>query len=154
MSSTKYPYAKAVRAAYHLARAASVFSGIRSDYDRVLPDLETAYRIARDWTGASFDPASVARAELAWWVARRTPGEDSAEQVGHQIAEEYAQLYQAPSDCMAPAAALRAEAAHLRDIGGAQADWSKVEALLVQSFRALSTTFASSCGTVSQDPSR
>jgi hypothetical protein len=68
-----YSWQMAVRAAFHLARAASTFGDASGEYDRVLPDLEAGYTIARDWTGASFDPAAVARAELSWWTARRDP---------------------------------------------------------------------------------
>src|SRR5687767_7857583 len=66
----RYPWAKATIAGFYLARAASTFAKIRSDYEQVLPDLERAYTIARDWTRAGFDPPAVARAEVAWWVAR------------------------------------------------------------------------------------
>src|SRR5688572_11195927 len=92
----RYRWSDAVRAGSHLARAASTFGDARSDYERVLPDLEAAYDIARRWTGARFDPAAVARAELAWWVARRVPGQNSPEQIGSLIADEYALLYETP----------------------------------------------------------
>jgi hypothetical protein len=142
----RYPYAKAARAAFHLARAASTFSKLRGDYEQVLPDLEAAYAIAREWTGAPFDPASVARAELAWWVARRQPGQDDVASVGRGIATEYAQLYSVPVTCVAEAGRLRAAAAHLRDQGGKQADWAEIDRLLLQSFRALSHAVSSGCG--------
>jgi hypothetical protein len=48
--------------------------------------------MARDWLHAGFDPRAVARAELAWWVARRTPGQDSPERIGRLMAEAYARL--------------------------------------------------------------
>src|SRR5689334_11879649 len=54
-----YSWARAVQAGFHLARAASIFGEIRDRYDAVLPDLEAAYTIARDWTQASFDPRAV-----------------------------------------------------------------------------------------------
>ena len=43
-----YSWQRAVRAAYHLARAAATFGDASGDYDRVLPDLEAGYTIARD----------------------------------------------------------------------------------------------------------
>ena len=133
----RYPWAKSVRAGFHLARAAATFGDARGDYERVLPDLEQAYTIARDWTGAKFDPAAVARAELAWWVARRQPGHDSPEQVGALMADEYALLYDMPKEKVAEAALLRAQAGALRDRGGANADWPAVDDLLHRSFRSL-----------------
>jgi hypothetical protein len=51
----RYSWAKAATAAFYLARAAQRFSNLRSGYEVVLPDLERAYAIARDWTSASFE---------------------------------------------------------------------------------------------------
>jgi hypothetical protein len=96
-----------------------------------------AYTLARDWTSSSFDPRRVARAELAWWVARRTPGQSDVNTVGRLIGEEYAALYDVPVDNVMQAGLLRAEAGHLRDEGDAQADWDRVHALLIDSYRAL-----------------
>jgi len=133
----RYSWAVAGRAAFHLARAAATFGNLRSQYEQVLPDLIAAYTIERDWLNARFDPVAVAKAELAWWVARRVPGEDSPEHVGGLIAEENALLYDVPRDRVLEASALRARAGKLRDDGGAQADWAMVSDLLHQSYRAL-----------------
>ena len=133
----RYTWARAAHAGFHLARAASTFAKIRSDYDQVLPDLERAYAIAKEWTNASFDPKSVARAELAWWVARRVPGQDSPEQVGALIADLNALLYAVPRERVLDASVLRARAGRLRDEGGERADWTEVGRLLRDSYRAL-----------------
>jgi hypothetical protein len=133
----RYSWAQSLHAAFHLGRAASRFGDMRADYESVLPDLESAYRIARDWTDARFEPAAVARAELAWWIARREPGRDSPEQVGALIADEYALLYEVPRDRVLSAGLLRARAGRLRDEGGAEANWDAVSRLLVQSYREL-----------------
>src|SRR5262245_34667807 len=77
-----YSWATATLEGFHLARAAATFGDLRGGYDVVLPDLEAAYTKAKSWTHAEFDPRAVARAELAWWVARRVPGQNSAEQIG------------------------------------------------------------------------
>jgi hypothetical protein len=134
----RYSWAEATRAGFHLARAAARFGNLRSDYaPAVLPDLVAAYTIERDWTGARFDPAAVARAELAWWIARRVEGQNSAEQVGALIADENALLYDVPRDRVLQASTLRARAGKLRDDGGEQADWATVGDLLHQSYRQL-----------------
>jgi hypothetical protein len=130
----RYPWSKAIRAGFYLARAAATFADLRSGYDRVLPDLERAYAITKSWTGAAYDPAEVARAELAWWVARRVPGQDSPDQVGALIADENALLYDVPKADVLSASVLRARAGRLRDDGGANADWATVAALLHQSY--------------------
>ena len=133
----RYTWARAAHAGFHLARAASTFAKIRSDYDQVLPDLERAYSIAKDWTSARFDPKAVARAELAWGVARRVPGQDSPEQVGGLIADLNALLYDVPRERVLEASILRARAGRLRDEGGPRANWPEVGHLLHDSYRAL-----------------
>jgi hypothetical protein len=133
----RYSWARALQASVHLGRAAARFAGMRSDYETVLPDLEAGYTIARDWTNETFDPKAVAKAELAWWVARRTKGQDSPESVGGLIADENALLYHVPRERLLDASILRARAGKLRDEGGDHADWTEVSRLLVQSFRAL-----------------
>jgi len=138
----RYSWATAGREGFHLARAAAAFGDLRGNYDVVLPDLEAAYEIVRSWTGAAFDPRAVARAELAWWVARRIPGENSAEQVGRLIADEYALLYETSRERMAAAAQLRAEAAALRDASADHPDWTAIARLLQQSYRELKLALA------------
>lgn len=133
----RYPWGKACIAAYHLARAASTFSESHTGYELLLPDLESAYAISRDWSHANFDPAVVAKAELAWWVARRIPAESSPEVVGGLIADENAMLYGVPRDKVLAASILRARAGKLRDDGAENADWNAVSDLLHQSYRQL-----------------
>lgn len=133
----RYTWARAAQAAFHLARAAAWFGDARGGYERVVPDLEAAYTIARDWSSSDFDPAEVARAELDWWVARRDPARRSPANVGRLIAQEYALLYSVPRERVAEAGRLRAEAGALRDAGAAQPDWAEVERLLRESYRSL-----------------
>jgi len=129
-----YSWATATREAFHLARAAAIFGNARSNYEQVLPDLETGYTIARDWLGASFDPQAVARAELAWWVARRIPGQNSPEHVGDLIADSYALLYETSADPVRRSGRLRAQAAALRDAQASAPDWATIGQLLNESY--------------------
>jgi hypothetical protein len=139
----RYSWAVASVEAFHLARAAATFAELKSNYDVVLPDLEAAYERARSWTGAGFDPRAVARAELAWWVARRVPGRNSPEQVGRLIAEEYALLYETTPENVETAAVLRARAAAIRDAQADQPDWSEIARLLRASYDELLAALAS-----------
>jgi hypothetical protein len=126
----RYPWAIASLEAFHLARAAARFADRTAGDDAVLRDLEAAYAKARSWTGAAFDPHAVARAELAWWVARRTAGQNSPEQVGRLIAEEYALLYETTPANVGAAALLRAQAAALRDAQAGRPDWTEIGRVL------------------------
>lgn len=138
----RYSWATATRQAFYFARAAATFGDLHENYEQVLPDLERGYATAKSWLSAGFDPKAVARAELAWWVARRVPGQNSAEQVGRLIAEEYALLYETSVERMAEAALLRATAAKLRDDQAAQPDWERIKQLLDASYRELSAALA------------
>ena len=146
-----YSWQKAARAAYHLARAADTFGDASGDYDRVLPDLEAGYRIARDWTGATFDADAVAHAELSWWTARRDPASGTGVQknrtVTARMTELYAMLYDAPPARVADAARLRVEAADLRDRADGDGDqrgvdWKAVSWILHESYRSLHAALA------------
>jgi hypothetical protein len=132
-----YSWATAVAEAFHLARAAATFGDATSNYETVLPDLENAYSTARTRLGAGFDPTAVARAELAWWVARRVPGRDGPEEVGELMAQEYALLYEVPRPAVARAAYLRAKAGRLRDETAVQPDWTVIRGLLEESYQSL-----------------
>ena len=137
-----YSWATATLEGFHLARAAATFGDLRGGYDVVLPDLEAAYAKAKSWTQAEFDPRAVARAELAWWVARRVPGQNSAEQIGGLIADEYALLYETTRGRVEAAALLRAQAAALRDAQAGRPDWDRIGRLLLQSYGELRSALA------------
>jgi len=138
-----YSWATATVEAFHLARAAATFGDLKGNYEVVLPDLEAAYEKARAWTEASFDPRAVARAELAWWVARRVPGQNSPEQVGRLIADEYALLYETTPENVGAAALLRARAAAMRDAQSDRPDWPAIAQLLRASYDELLAALAS-----------
>ncbi len=138
-----YSWATATLEGLHLARAAATFGDLRGGYDVVLPDLEAAYAKAKSWTQAEFDPRAVARAELAWWVARRVPGQNSAEQIGGLIADEYALLYETSRARVEAAALLRAQAAALRDAQAGRPDWDRIGRLLLQSYSELRSALSS-----------
>ena len=139
----RFSWAGATVEGYHLAKAAATFADLTDHYDVVLPDLEAAYARISTWTGAEFDTRSVARAELAWWEARRMPGRNSPEQVAQLIAEEYALLYESSASAMAVPALLRAQAAALRDAHADQPDWDTIGRLLQESYRELRLALAS-----------
>jgi hypothetical protein len=133
----RYSWARASQQAFYFAKAASTFGSATGDYDRVLPDLTNGYAVMRRWTNAGFDPETVARAELAWWVARRVPDQSDPANVGRLMSQVNALIYGVPADRVLRASELRAEAAALRDKGGASADWNAVSTLLHSSYRQL-----------------
>jgi hypothetical protein len=141
-----YSWAMAAEEGFYLGRAAMTFRDERDHYERVLPDLEHGYATARTWLDAGFDPRAVARAELAWWVARRTPGQNDPQQVGELMADEYALLYGAPRALVLEAATLRAEAGALRDSTADRPDWDTVGRLLRTSYQRLRAALSTTTG--------
>jgi hypothetical protein len=137
-----YSWATASLEAFHLARAAATFGDLKENYEVVLPDLEAAYEKARSWTDAAFDPRAVARAELAWWVARRLAGQNSAERIGRLIAGEYALLYETSPENVSAAALLRAKAAATHDAHADDPDWAAIARLLRASYDELLAALA------------
>lgn len=132
-----FSWTTAALTGFSLAKAAVAFGDATSGYERAIPDLTRGFARIRVSTGARFDPARVARAELAWWVARRTPGQDSPERVGALIAELYAALYGRQVRDMLEAGTLRARAAALRDAQATEPDWATIGTLLQRSYRSL-----------------
>jgi hypothetical protein len=131
-----YTWFRAARAAYPLSHATLAFVGQRSKYERLLPDLQEAAEDEKAWTGASFDPAAVARAQLTAWIAPRTPNLDP-EDVAQRIAEELALRYELPSGLTMEAALARANALALRGEGGVDPDWPSITRTLTASYASL-----------------
>ncbi|MDZ4815977.1 MAG: hypothetical protein SGI71_06885 [Verrucomicrobiota bacterium] len=119
--------------------AAMGFRTSSLDKKTIQVELMAGYNIIQKASGLNFDPAEVARAEFAWWIARRTPGQDSSEQIGRLISDLYKTIYGKSNPDIIHAAMKRAEAAHVRDSSASkgQTDWVTVEKLLVESYTSL-----------------
>lgn len=121
-----------------LASSALKFKSAKPEhYDDALPDLIKAYTQIKKYSGLSFNPEDAAKAELAWWVDRRTPGRNDPKTIGEGITLLYETIYGYKHAGFTRAGKLRSEAAHLRDQGGKNCDWKQVEKLLLQSYQAL-----------------
>lgn len=135
----RYSWFRAAQAGFYLGRATLAFAGLHTKFERVLPDLEAAATIQKDWTHATFKPEVVARAQLDWWVALKLPNLNTTDQVSSAMAQEYAIRYNLNSDKLNTAALRRAEAIQLRDAGGTDPDWPEITRVLDDSYRALAS---------------
>ena len=128
----------ALQIAKHFVSAAVKFKQARGDYEAIiLPDLEQAYEQLKQAIDGNFVPQEAARAELAWWVARRTPGKDSPEEVGRLIGRLYSVLYGYEAPEFIQAGLLRAQAADIRDKDELESDWQEIERILHLSYSKL-----------------
>lgn len=138
-------WARALRAAFWLTRAAAGFARASGDYDRFANDIVRGYRTLGLPTHV--DALEVARWELRWWVVRREMGLSSGEAAGDAIARSWAALYTVPLVSVARAGLLRGRAAEVRDRGAAvdpdgprgvgRKYWPEVDSLLLASYQAL-----------------
>jgi len=128
---------RAAQEGYSLARALNGFVDLTSRYERVLPDLEDAAAAQKAGTDATFEPASVARAQLNWMVTTRMENLNGTEQVATLMAEEYGMRFHVRPDQVYDAAVPRAEAFKMWLMAPVDPDYQTIGKLLIESHRAL-----------------
>jgi hypothetical protein len=138
------PLLRSYVVAFHAAKAAFVFKDgtTRRDYERALPDLIDYYGAIRRISDTPFDVEKTARLELEWWIVHRQPQSYETGDLDMALAALAAEIYQMPADRFREHSRYRAEAMILRDRlseqnGVTEADWQKINELLVQSWRSL-----------------
>ncbi|MFN2596203.1 MAG: hypothetical protein ABR563_03335 [Pyrinomonadaceae bacterium] len=139
-----FNYWKSQVVAYHAARAAFVFKDghSRADYERALPDLRAYYAALRDASTSDFDVERASRLELEWWIVHRERAEHQPGDLADALAALAAEIYRVPAERLEEHARARAEAMSIRDdkaaAGGVnEADWSRIDSLLHDSWRSL-----------------
>lgn len=139
------PFVRSNLVAYYAANAAFVFKKgkQRSDYEQALPELVKFYQSIREMSDLPFDPLRAARLELEWWIIHRERASHSPQDLERALAELQVEIYQVPLEKVLPHGRLRAEAMTIRDTkaaagGVTEADWSRIDELLHQSWQSLS----------------
>ena len=130
--------------AYHAARAAFAFKDghSRADYERALPDLRAYYTALRDASTTDFDVERASRLELEWWIVHRERKQHAPGDLADALAALASEIYRVPAERLKEHARARADAMSIRDdqaaAGGVtEADWSRIDALLHDSWRSL-----------------
>jgi hypothetical protein len=130
--------------AYYAANAAFVFKEgkQRSDYQKALPDLITFYSCLHNMGDIDFDVYRVAKLELEWWIIHRERAKHAPGDLDRALAELQAAIYNVPVERLMEHGRLRAEAMTIRDAkadqgGVTEADWTKINELLRQSWQSL-----------------
>jgi hypothetical protein len=133
----RYTWFRAGQTGLDMAKTSLLFADLRGRYERVLPNLEAVATVEKNWKGAAFDPAAVARAQLNWMVTARMPNLNDLNEISSQMAEDYGLRYGMRSDQLFAAAAPRAEAFKTLITSEVDPDWASILALLEQSYTAL-----------------
>src|SRR6185295_11360601 len=133
--------------AYYAANAAFVFKEgkQRSDYEKALPDLIKFYGALHNMSDIDFDVHKVSRLELEWWIIHRQRAQHAPGDLDKALAELQAAIYNVPVERLVEHGRLRAEAMTIRDTkaeqgGVTEADWTRINELLRQSWRSLAQT--------------
>jgi len=131
---------------YYAANAAFVFKKgkQRADYEKALPDLVKFYEAVRKISDVPFDASRAASLELEWWIIHRERAKHSPADLPRALAALQAELYSLPAERFMEHGRLRAEAMTIRDTraesgGVTEADWARIDQLLHQSWRSLSS---------------
>jgi hypothetical protein len=135
---------KSEQVAYYGANAAFVFKQgqQRGDYEKALPDLLKFYAAIHNLSDIPFDVDRAARLELEWWIIHRQRDQHAPGDLAKALAELQAEIYHVPVDRLLDHGRLRAEAMTIRDTkaengGVTEADWSRINELLKESWRSL-----------------
>jgi hypothetical protein len=130
--------------AYYGANAAFVFKQgkERKDYEKALPDLKKFYGEIRKISDIPFDVDRVSQLELEWWIIHRQRSQHKPGDLDRALAELQAEIYRVPVEKLLEHGRLRAEAMTIRDTKAeagtlTEADWTKIDQLLRESWRSL-----------------
>jgi hypothetical protein len=139
------PRVRSNQVAYYAADAAFIFKKgrQRTDYEKSLPELVKFYQSIRNMSDIPFDVDRAARLELEWWIIHRERASHPPAELERALAELQAELYRIPVQRLMEHGRLRAEAMTIRDTtaeagGVTEADWTRIDQLLHQSWRSLS----------------
>ena len=143
-SQYHFPYLKSHLVAYHAAKAAFIFKkgSARTDYEQALPNLIQYYSYLYNVSTTPFDVKRTSELELEWWIVHRQRDKHKPGDLGRAVAEAAAEFYKVSEDSLMEYGQFRAEAMTIGDdkakeAGVSEADWTRIESLLHESYRSL-----------------
>jgi hypothetical protein len=138
------PFPLSVVAALHVARGSAAWAPLDNDPDVVRGHFIRFYRMARRWSGLTFEPRRAAQLEVQYWIEhRRLVGNPDKEPFIQAMTALHSHLFDLPLERMRESAEWRVRANNTVDgITGGQskdveADWSKLEGELVECYRSI-----------------
>jgi hypothetical protein len=138
----RMPLPQAVLAAYYAARGAAAWAPLRHDARIARRYYDRFYRLARRFSGLSFDPGRVAELEMRYWDDhRRLVGQEDKQAFVETLTRLHGALFGLPPAAARESAELRVRAANLVDgITGkrstdVEGDWRRLEGYLRDCYR-------------------
>ena len=138
------PFPLSVVAAFHVARGSAAWAPTDHDEDAVRTHFRRFYRMARRWSGMTFDPRRAAALEVDYWIEhRRLIGNPDKESFIQAMTALHSHLFDLPPDRARDSAEWRVKANNTVDLitGGLStdqaADWAQLENELRQCYRSL-----------------
>jgi hypothetical protein len=148
------PFPQSLLGAYYVARAAAAWAPVRHDVDKVRRFYEQFYRLARRYSGLAFDPAIVARIEVAYnEVHRRLAGLPDKTEFVRTMTALHSALFGIPPALARESAELRVLANNVVDqitsrrSLNVEADWARLEDYLRACYRSIQRALAGRQGT-------
>lgn len=138
------PFPLSVVAAFHVARGSIAWVPVDHDEAAVRRHFLRFYRMARRWSGLTFDPRRAADLEVNYYVEhRRLIGETDKSSFVEAMAALHAELFSLPVDVMRESAEWRVRANNTVDqiTGGTstnvERDWAQLESELRECYRSI-----------------
>jgi len=143
------PFPLSVVAAFHVARGSVAWAPVDNDPEQVRHHFRRYYRMARRWSGLTFDPRRAAELEVNYWIEhRRLSGQPDKTAFIDAMTALHSHLFGLPVERVRESAEWRVRANNTVDLitsgtsQEAEADWAKLEDELRQCYRSINRELA------------
>jgi hypothetical protein len=138
------PFPLSLVAALHVARGSIAWAPVKNDPRVVRRHFTRFYRMARRWSGMTFEPGRAAELEVGYWIEhRRLAGNPDKSSFVEAMTALHSHLFDLPPEVMRESAEWRIRANNTVDLitGGLshdpEADWARLEDELRQCYRSV-----------------
>ncbi len=135
------PFPLSLVAAFHVARGSIAWAPVKNDPAAVRRHFTRFYRMARRWSGMTFEPHRAAELEVGYWIEhRRLVGNPDKSSFVEAMTALHSHLFDLPPEAMRESAEWRIRANNTVDLitGGVsqdpEADWARLEEELRQCY--------------------
>ena len=138
------PFPLSVVAAFHVARGSIAWAPVKNDPAVVRRHFTRFYRMARRWSGMTFEPRKAAELEIGYWIEhRRLAGNPDKASFVEAMTALHSHLFDLPADQMRESADWRVRANNTVDLitsrrsSDPEVDWARLEQELRACYRSI-----------------